>query len=273
MPLAQSNGVNLYYELNGDHGDPMVLIHGSWTDHSAWNLVVPNLASNFRVLSYDRRGHGQSEKVKTQGSGEEDAADLAALLVHLGLSPAHVVGNSSGGSVALKMAVGQPSVLRSVNVHEPPLWDLLAHNPLYTPALNEGDRRRAEVARVLESGDRAAAAKLFIDTLVFGPGTWDRMRESSRETMIANADTWLDEIKDPKFAAIDVDALGRFTKPALLTYGGRDMQKGPKLVIDRLAEALNNSKVQVFSNDGHAPHTTNPAEFVRVVTSFAQSAR
>ena len=60
MPFAEANGANLYYELNGEHGDPIVLIHGSWGDHANWRVVVPGLAKSFRVLTYDRRGHSSS---------------------------------------------------------------------------------------------------------------------------------------------------------------------------------------------------------------------
>jgi pimeloyl-ACP methyl ester carboxylesterase len=271
LPLAQANGVNLYYELNGDHGDPVLLIHGSWTDHSVWNLVVAGLSERFRILTYDRRGHSKSEKTDTQGSGEEDAADAAALLARLDLVPAHVVGNSFGGSIALKMAASQPSVLRSLNVHEPPLFGLLADDPAILPAVTEGRKSREQVVRVLESGDKVGAARLFMDTLTSGPGSWERMPAQRREMMVANADTWLDEIKDSAGGSVNLEALARFTKPALLTYGGRGM-RGSKLVIERLAKALPNSKVQLFPNDGHSPQASNPQEFVRTVTAFAQSA-
>jgi pimeloyl-ACP methyl ester carboxylesterase len=270
LPLAKANGVDLYYEQTGDRGDPVLLIHGSWSDHTVWSRVVQGLAANFRVVSYDRRGHGKSQKVTAQGSGEEDAADASALLIQLGATPAHVVGNSSGASVALKMAVAEPSSLRSLNAHEPPLWDLLGHDPLVMLASNKANRNKEQVARELESGDRAGAAKLFMDMMSSVPGMWDRMTPEGREMMIANADTWLDEIKDPNFNNIDLTALARFTRPALLTYGGKGMQ-GPRMVIEKLAKTLPNSKVQVFPNDGHSPHLTNPQEFMRVGTEFARS--
>src|SRR5438128_9911751 len=121
MPIASANGVNLYYELNGEDGDAMVLIHGSWGDHANWQAVVPGLSKNFRVLTYDRRGHSKSENVGAQGSFDEDALDTSALLANLGLSPAHVVGTSGGAIIALKLAGIRSSIFRSLIVHEPPL--------------------------------------------------------------------------------------------------------------------------------------------------------
>jgi pimeloyl-ACP methyl ester carboxylesterase len=270
LPITDANGVDLYYELTGDHGDPIVLIHGSWTDHSNWNPVVTGLSESFRVLTYDRRGHGRSGRTGTQGSGEEDALDVAALLARLDLVPAHVVGNSFGGSIALKLAAAQPQVFRSLIVHEPPLFDLIMGDPSVLPAIAEGRRRREQVIRMLENGDRAGAARLFVETLTFGPGAWERMSQQSRDRMIANADTWLDETRDGAGSSVDLEALTRFRKPALLTYGGRGMQ-GSKRVIERLAQAIPGSKVEFDPSAGHAPHVSNPGEFVRKVTAFAKS--
>src|SRR5271169_5122574 len=257
MPTIEANGVHLYYELSGGHGEPVVLIHGSWTDHLNWNPVVVPLSDHYRVLTYDRRGHGMSGKTGAQGSGEEDAMDAAALLLSLGLVPAHVIGNSFGGSIALKLAASRPETFRSVMVHEPPLFNLLLDDPSLLPVMEEGRKRRERVVQVLEGGDRAGAARLFVETLTVGPGAWERMPAKSRERMIANADTWLDETRDLAGSSVDLTALGLFKKPTLLSYGGRGMQ-GSKLIIERLAKAMPGAKVDFDPDAGHAPHVSNP---------------
>jgi pimeloyl-ACP methyl ester carboxylesterase len=61
MPTANVNGVRIFYELNGT-GDALVLVHGSWVSHHSWDPVAPRLADSFRVLTYDRRGHSESER-------------------------------------------------------------------------------------------------------------------------------------------------------------------------------------------------------------------
>src|SRR5918995_198084 len=112
MPIAVVNGVRLSYELAGDGSVPLVLVHGSWVSRHSWETVVPSLARDFRVLTYDRRGHSGSERLTTQGSVHEDVADLAALLEHLQMGPAFVVGNSLGGSIALRFAAQHPRHVR-----------------------------------------------------------------------------------------------------------------------------------------------------------------
>jgi pimeloyl-ACP methyl ester carboxylesterase len=273
LPTVEANGVHLYYELSGGHGNPILLIHGSLSDHDNWRSVVPGLSENFRVLTYDRRGHSKSEKVTTQGSADEDATDASALLTTLGLAPAHVVGNSFGSIITLKLAAKQPSVFRSLIVHEPPLLDLLTGDPSSLSMAVESRKRAEAVIKTLESGDKAGGARLFVETLVFGPGQWEKLPPQLRETFINNADTWLDETRDPMGYNVDLGGLGQFRKPALLTFGGKSPPffRPIRPIIEKVAKALPNSKLESYPNDGHVPHISNPTEFVRRVTTFAKS--
>src|SRR5437870_2642402 len=206
MSAARVNGVELYYELSGS-GEPLVLVHGSWGDHHVWDDVVARLAPSFRVLAYDRRGHSASERPAGQGSVFEDADDLAGLIDELGLAPAHVVGNSFGAAVALRAATRRPEVFRTLIVHEPPLFPLLAGTE-FEPALAEVQRRVDAVVRLLEAGDNKNAARLFVDTIAFGPAAWDeQLTPQRRDVFIANAQTWLDEVRDPDALQMDLEAL------------------------------------------------------------------
>jgi pimeloyl-ACP methyl ester carboxylesterase len=247
----------------------MVLIHGSWGDHDNWARVVPGLSENFRILTYDRRGHSMSQKTTTQGSVEEDATDVQALLTRLGLAPAHVVGNSYGAHIALTLATKQPSVFKSLIVHEPPLFDLLMGDPSEAIA-TEGRKRAKAVIKLLENGDKVGGARLFVETLAFGPGQWEKLTPKLKETFINNADTWLDETRDPVGLKVELKALSLFRAPAMLSYGG----KSPPFfrpIVEKLAKTLPGSKVETYLDDGHTPHMSNPVEFVRKVTGFARS--
>src|SRR6266508_3614251 len=104
MPTDKINGVQLFSELTGSKGEPLVLVHGSWGDHHNWDMVAGELAKTFRVLTYDRRGHSQSERPPGQGSVEQDIEDLIGLINHFNLSPAHIAGNSYVAVIVLKTA-------------------------------------------------------------------------------------------------------------------------------------------------------------------------
>src|SRR5262245_30338863 len=136
MATADLNGARLYYELSGTGDVPLVLVHGSWDSAMDWAAVVPELGKTFRVVSYDRRGHSRS-RPSAPGGVPDDIDDLAALIKHLKLSPAWVVGNSFGAAITFKFIAKYPELLRGVIGHEPPLVSLLAGDPSLAPLLSE----------------------------------------------------------------------------------------------------------------------------------------
>jgi pimeloyl-ACP methyl ester carboxylesterase len=267
MPIDKINGVNLYWELTGTHGEPLVLIHGSWGDHHNWDRVTGELSQSFRVLTYDRRGHSQSERLSQQGSMEEDVADLVALIEYLQLAPAHIVGNSGGAAVALKTAAQHPALFRTLVVHEPALFGLLKDVPEAQPFLHEVNSRIAAVVSLLEKGENEEAAKRFVETIAFGPGAWQGLPPSVQQTFIYNAPTFLDETKDPDSLELDINQLSHFAKPALLTSG---TQSPPffQMVINQLIKALSNATRETFEGAGHVPHLSHPEQYIQVVRDF-----
>lgn len=267
MPTSRANGVNIYWETAGDTGDPLVLVHGSWGDHQNWASVVPAFARSFRVLTYDRRGHSRSERPAGQGSVRDDAADLAALLDTLGYAPAHVIGNSFGASIALRLAAARPELFRSLSVHEPPLFGLLEGEPDAKAALTLLQERMSAVVSRLMGGDWTEGARAFVETIAFGPGAWPELPEDVRETFVFNAPTWLDETRDPDALEIDLTGLRGFAAPALLTVGDQSAPFFP-LVVDRIASVMPRAERRTYAGAGHVPHLSHPDEYVRVVTEF-----
>ena len=265
MPIETINGVNIFLQEFGS-GDPVVLVHGSWVDHMEWPFIVPGLAQRFRVVVYDRRGHGQSERLPTQGSIREDVADLAAIIERAG-APADVLGSSMGASISLRLAAERPDLFRTVNVHEPPLFDLLRDDPKTKPLAEELDNSFLSVADELAAGNMEAGARRFVE-MVLGPGTWDTfLPDEARSTLINNAPTFLDETRDPEMLSIDVNALARFSKPVLLT-GGAESPPFFASVLNKLAAVLPNAERKTFAGAGHLPHLTQPQEYVAAITEF-----
>jgi pimeloyl-ACP methyl ester carboxylesterase len=271
MSAARVNGVELYYELSGS-GEPLVRVHGSWGDHHNWDPVVSPLAESFQVLTYDRRGHSASERPVGQGSVFEDVDDLAGLIEELGVAPAHVAGNSFGAAIALRAATRRPDVFRNLIAHEPPLFPLLAGTEL-EPALGEVRRRIDAVVELLEAGDHASAARLFVETIAFGRGAWEaQLTPEMREVFIANAPTWLDEVRDPDALEMDLAALAGFEKPALLTNGTASAPFfGP--VVDIVAESLPRAERVTIEGADHTPHISVPERYVELIRNFVQTER
>jgi pimeloyl-ACP methyl ester carboxylesterase len=117
MPALAGGEIMLGTVERGD-GPPVVLVHGFACGWRMWRSQLRALAPRYRVVAYDQRGHGRSSAPDdTAAYGETILADdLAALIRGLGLAPAHVVGLSLGGAVALQAAVRHPGLLASLTV-------------------------------------------------------------------------------------------------------------------------------------------------------------
>lgn len=267
MPFLRTDGPNLYYEVVGE-GEPLVLVHGSWNDHTSWQPAIEaDIRASFRVVSYDRRGHGQSEPGEGPGTRRQDEDDLADLIEALGPAPAHVAGNSFGAATALGLAARRPELFRTLTVHEPPLVAIVDGDPA---ALEEMGRTRASIGAVLDllrQGEHERGARLFVEEVAVGPDTWDRLPRSTRETFVHNAPTFLGEQSDPDWATLDLAALARCEVPVLLS-GGTESPAWLSTVLDHLAAALPRARRQRLEGAGHIPHVTHPQEYVAALTGF-----
>jgi pimeloyl-ACP methyl ester carboxylesterase len=119
MPRLEVNGAELYYEVRGG-GPPVLLIMGFTGDAGHFETLADALASEFTVISYDRRGNGRSPRPPGWAATgpEEQADDAAALLAALGLSPAAVFGTSAGANFALCLLIRHPETVSGAVLHE-----------------------------------------------------------------------------------------------------------------------------------------------------------
>lgn len=113
MERARINGVELAYELHGT-GTPIVMIHGAQGDQSMFSGFAPQFARDYRVLTFDQRGSGLSEKPDMPYSIAMIADDTAALMDHVGFAKAHIVGVSMGGMIAQEFAIRHPGKVISL---------------------------------------------------------------------------------------------------------------------------------------------------------------
>jgi pimeloyl-ACP methyl ester carboxylesterase len=118
MPREIVNGVNIQYEQAGS-GPDLVLIHGLTGNIAVWRSVIgPTLSRKFSVLTYDLRGHGESDMPAFGYRTSDMAADLLALLDHLQIERPHLVGHSMGGTIALHFAGLHPDRLATLTISD-----------------------------------------------------------------------------------------------------------------------------------------------------------
>ena len=116
---AAVNGLNLYYEIHGS-GQPLVLLHGGFGLTGMFGEVLPQLAATRQVIAVDLQGHGRTADVDRPLRIELMSDDIAALIAHLGLGQADIMGYSMGGAVALRTAIQHPEVVRKLVVVSTP---------------------------------------------------------------------------------------------------------------------------------------------------------
>jgi len=117
VPAITVGEMTLHYDERGDgDGVPIVLLHGLGSSSADWAFQLPALAMRHRVLAVDLRAHGRSSRPRGRLTVEAMADDVAALLTALGVPPAHLVGLSLGGCVALTLALDHPERVRSLTL-------------------------------------------------------------------------------------------------------------------------------------------------------------
>ena len=124
MTIAKVNGIDLYYEAQGD-GDPLVFITGYAQDHTTWTPILPVFSKKYRTIVLDNRGAGQTVIPDGQFTIEDMADDVSALLDALNIKKASIIGISMGGFIAQALAIRHPEkvkglVLCSTGAKSPP---------------------------------------------------------------------------------------------------------------------------------------------------------
>lgn len=126
----QINGATLEVRERGA-GEPIVLVHGAMGDECAAIVTEPALVNHYRVIDYHRRGWGKSDRLNAPLSIEQQAADCRAVMHHLGVERAHLVGQSYGGVILLQMALDTPDAVQTLSLLEPPCLRFSStHRPL-----------------------------------------------------------------------------------------------------------------------------------------------
>lgn len=213
---------DLFAEVCGT-GDPALLVHGS----GSWGVDTYEkqrvLADEFRLIMVDRRGYGQSPPTANMG-WQTDKDDIAALLRDLG--GAHLVGHSTGGTVALLAAALAPEAVRSLIVVEPTVWGIA--DPAESPP-----ERPATYQEAWTLGQSMSARDfLVVTTAVTGVKNAEAMISESWDGAAESDWAAIEAMKHESWAGsapIDVDALAAARYPKVVVVGGWDVSLHPDL--------------------------------------------
>ena len=150
---APVNDLSMYYEIHGE-GPPLILLHGAYMTVDLMGPILPGLATTRQVIAPEQQGHGRTADIDRPLTYEQMADDTAALIRHLDLEHADVVGYSMGGGIALQLAIRHPDLVRKLVVASATFSsdgmpaEALAMFPSITPELFAGSPIEAEYLRV-----------------------------------------------------------------------------------------------------------------------------
>lgn len=263
MPFFHTDGARIVYRDDGPRDAPSLLcVHGSWDDHHSWDGFAA-LLPQMRIVRYDRRGHSLSSAPPGQGRLGEDVADAVALLDHLQIARAHIVGHSYGANVAIMIATRHPDRAETLMLHEPPVFALLSGDATADALRAQAAGLMARAAEAIEQGRVEQGARLFLEQVAFGEGSWtDLFDAETRATLLRNAGTWLDQYRDPERLAVDVRALCGFPRAIALSTGRATLPAYAE-VIRRIAGIVPNVTVHPIERAGHGAHISHPAEMAQ----------
>jgi pimeloyl-ACP methyl ester carboxylesterase len=256
---AEVNGTRLAYEVVGA-GPAVVLVHGLALDRRMWDEQVDALAPAHRVVRYDLRGFGRSADPR-DGEQYSHADDLRALLAHLDLPHAAVVGLSLGGWVALEFTLTCPEAVDALVLADP----AIRHYP-YPAGWGANLRRLSEVAR---SSGLAAAKELWLADPVF-----ERSRElpvvaSRLRRMVEDFGGWpllhhnpLAPMRPPA-----IERLAEVSVPTLVILGERDHPDFHGIA-RLLASGIPHAEPHTLAGAGHMSNMDAPEKFNSVLLDF-----
>jgi pimeloyl-ACP methyl ester carboxylesterase len=268
MSRATVDGITLDYATWGG-GEPVVLVHaGIFADWFRPLLGEPALTGRHRVLSYHRVGYAGSSRVAGPVSIAQQAAHLRALMRQLGIQRAHLVGHSSGGNIALQVALDAPEMVHSIVLMEPALPVALGPERMLST--------RAAMAPVFEAyraGDKARAVDGFMRN-VSGPdyrSVLDQVLPGAFEQGVKDADTFFgQELPALQQWALKREDAARITQPVLSVVGAKSKEVSPiwperhEMVLTWLPKA----EGFVLADATHLLHVQHPRAVAEALAAF-----
>ena len=268
MPFAKTDdGVNLYYEEVGA-GVPIVFVHEFAADHRSWETQMRHFGQRYRCITYSARGYPPSDIPEKPTSYSQNRAtdDIAAVMDHLKLDTAHVVGLSMGGFASLHFGFRHPTRARS----------LVVAGVGYGAEKDQQSKFKGEVQVVAKSllseGMEAFAAKY-----AYGPtrvqfenkdprGFAQFRKELGEHSALGSANTQIGcQGERPSLYDL-VDQMRAMTVPTLVLTGDEDWPcLAPSVMMKR---EIPSAALAVMPNCGHTINLEDPDMFNRIIGEF-----
>jgi pimeloyl-ACP methyl ester carboxylesterase len=248
MAEIRVNGVRLYYEQHGA-GEPIVCLHGAGSSSVLWADAAAVLAGRGRVIVYDRRGYGRSERPEPFATDvHQHTDDAAALIDALEAAPATVIGRSKGGEVAIDLALRYPDRVGALALLEGGPESL-------SPAASAWLAGLEEQVFAAAAKDPSTVGETIIRGVV-GEPAWEKFPESVREIFTANGPAIVAELRGGSLE-VSREELAGISQPVLLV-AGEDSLPAFREVTKVMSAAMPSARV-AWAQGGHLIDPAHPA--------------
>ena len=265
MATVNLNGISLYYEEKGDLKSPKIVffLNGVMASTSSWVYQVPVFEKlGFRIVLHDFRGQLKSDKPQGPYTFKQHALDTVALMDHLNIKAAHVVGTSYGGEVAMKMAIDHPDRVQSLS-----LIDSVSELDSVLSAFVFGWKDAAQT----KDGERffkLMMPSIYSDTFIKNNKEMLDKRTQAMKTMapsyfegqITLYDTFLNDV------TMTAD-LPKIVCPALVIVGENDILK-PRKFSQIMVDGIKNSEFLIIPDCGHVTIFEKPEALNSALLGF-----
>ncbi len=260
-----STGISVAYEESGPaDGEPLLLLAPLGRDHSFVAAEAERFSSEFRCVSADCRGTGETDRPESGYSIAQFAADAAALLDEAGIESAHVVGTSMGSAIALELAAGHPGRVRSLSLYTP--W---ARTDV---TLREAFLMLRSLVLHATPAEVERAVSWIIFTSDYLERNWSELEHLSGETIEASGYPPRHAYAGHFDASIGHDVLDRLGTVEVPTFilAGREDRFVPAHHAEQVHEAITGSRLQVLEGPGssHALALERQEEFLDLAMAF-----
>ncbi|HET9715038.1 MAG TPA: alpha/beta hydrolase [Pseudolabrys sp.] len=264
MSKIQVGDVSVQYSIVG-RSDPVVLLHCTGGSGRQWNVIADALCARYQVLAPDLCGYGGTTHWPGHGSFNlaVETHLIHALIAKVG-KPAHVVGHSFGGAVALQLALRHPEALRTLTLIEPAAFHLLRDgDELDDRAFREISDVATTIGSGLNCGDYRGAMRRFVDYWN-GEGAWDALPQSQRAALASRIakvalDFW-STLNDPArprdLAELQVSAL---------IISGEVSPLPARRICLHLVRTLPRAKLRTIAGGGHMLPDTHPGQLAALI--------
>lgn len=256
--FVESEGERIYFESWGT-GETVVLSHGMGGNHAIWYQQVPALAAEYRVVTWDQRGFGQSTDLTGNLGPGPSVRDIAHILDHLEVDSAHLVGQSMGGWASLGFALTYPSRTLSLV-----LADTIGG--IFTPTIRQAF---VEYGRLMAVSPPPDQLPLGMHPAVGAQLGAEDIAQSFLYSQIGGlaAPPSPMEITELLLASDHTEQLESLQAPLLFIVGQNDPIFPPAL-IEQAAVLVPDSEVSVVANTGHSPYFERADEWSDLVLAF-----